>query len=53
MIAAAAGDRVAATRHLQEALALNPRFHPRHANTARETLDRLTAARHSTANATR
>ncbi len=49
MIAAAAGDHPAAERHLQTALAMNPRFHPLHATVARETLDRLNAERHSTA----
>lgn len=49
MIAASAGDRSAAERHQQMALTMNPRFHPLHATAARDTLERLNAERHSTA----
>jgi tetratricopeptide (TPR) repeat protein len=38
MIERAAGDDEAARRHLRQALELNPRFHPRHAATARAAL---------------
>ena len=41
MIAAAAGDRSAARKHLQKALSLNPRFHPLHAPEAHRTLDSI------------
>lgn len=41
MIERAAGDAPAARRHLERALEINPRFHPRHAATARAVLDSL------------
>jgi tetratricopeptide (TPR) repeat protein len=41
MIERAAGDDEAARRHLRRALELNPRFHPRHAATARAVLDSI------------
>ncbi len=41
MIERAAGDDMAARTHLREALALNDRFHPRHARTARAVLDSI------------
>lgn len=41
MIERAAGDDEAARRHLRQALELNPRFHPRHARTARAVLDSI------------
>lgn len=41
MIERAAGDDEAARVHLREALALNARFHPRHAPTARAVLDSI------------
>jgi hypothetical protein len=41
MIERAAGDDEAARRHLRAALRLNPRFHPRHAATARAVLDSI------------
>ena len=41
MIERAAGDSEAARRHLRQALELNPRFHPRHAATARAVLDSI------------
>ena len=43
MIAAAAGDREAATRHLRAAIAMNPQFNPLQAPIARKTLDQLSA----------
>jgi tetratricopeptide (TPR) repeat protein len=47
MIAAQAGDRVSAQKHLQAALAMNPRFHPVFADVAAKTLNELGG--HSTA----
>ncbi len=41
MIERAAGDDAAARLHLRQALELNPRFHPRHAATARAVLDSI------------
>ena len=41
MIAAQAGDRASAQKHLQAALAMNPRFHPIFADVAASTLDEL------------
>lgn len=45
MIERAAGDDEAARRHLRQALELNPRFHPRHAATARAVLDSIPGGR--------
>lgn len=53
MIAAKAGERSAAERHLQLALAMNPRFHPLHAPVAHATLAALSTAPGATAQATR
>lgn len=39
MIASVTKDRPTATHHLNRALGLNPHFHPRHAQTCRQTLD--------------
>jgi len=44
MIAAKAGDRPAAQRHLYHALSLNPRFHPIFADLAAETLKQVGGA---------
>ncbi len=41
MIAMDVGDRVAAHKHLQRALSMNPRFHPLHAEVARATIDKI------------
>ncbi len=41
MIQARLGDRVRARKHLYQALSLNPHFHPRHAQTAADTLTSL------------
>ncbi len=45
MIAAAAGDRLSARRHLIQAVGLNPRFHPIQAPIAAKTLERITSAK--------
>ena len=41
MIAAAAGETAQARRHLEEALAINPRWHPTQPAEARRLLERL------------
>jgi tetratricopeptide (TPR) repeat protein len=43
MIAAAAGDRASARRHLQQAVAMNPRFNPLQGPLAERTLEKLSS----------
>ena len=50
MIAAAAGDREAASRHLQAAIAMNPQFNPLQAPVARKTLEQLSTGNASANN---
>lgn len=50
MIAAAAGDREAALRHLRAAIAMNPQFNPLQAPIARKTLEQLSTGNASANN---